>query len=79
MWGVPAGEIDSFVAKVNHERTSRSIQCKEIILTLRKGERQFDFPVLTLLPSGAKDSVPVFLAQNFKGNHTMLNDPGKTR
>jgi len=76
MWGIPAGEIDSFDAKVNHERTLESIHCKEIILTLRKGERQFDFPVLMLLPSGTKDSVPVFLAPNFKGNHILLNGPG---
>ncbi len=75
MWGIPPGHIDRFESKVHSIHTERNITYKQVILTLIKGDRSLDIPLLICLPVGADKPLPVFLAANFKGNHTVTDDP----
>lgn len=47
---------------------------KQLSLFFRKGERNLEVNVLMYLPK-TTEKVPVFLAYNFSGNHTLCNDP----
>lgn len=47
---------------------------KQLSLFFKKGDRNLEVNVLMYLPKSEK-KVPVFLAYNFSGNHTVYNDP----
>jgi len=47
---------------------------KQLSLFFKKGDRNLEVNVLMYLPKSQK-KVPVFLAYNFSGNHTVYNDP----
>jgi hypothetical protein len=47
---------------------------KQLSLFFRKGERNLEVNVLMYLPK-TMEKVPVFLAYNFTGNHTICSDP----
>lgn len=75
MWGRPPGEIDRFESRIHSIHTTGDITYKQVILTLVKGDRSLDIPLLICLPANAGEPVPVFVAPNFKGNHTVTEDP----
>ena len=47
---------------------------KQLSLFFKKGDRNLEVNVLMYLPKNT-EKVPVFLAYNFNGNHTICNDP----
>jgi len=51
---------------------------KEVRITVGQGEKTLPIDLLLYLPAKAKGPVPVFLALNFYGNHSINADPGIT-
>ena len=49
---------------------------KQVAMQLEYAGKTVDLHLLLYLPAKAKDPVPVFTGLNFRGNHTVCNDPG---
>lgn len=49
---------------------------REIRITATQGDRSHSFDLLVYRPNSVKTPVPAFLGLNFRGNHTVTEDPG---
>lgn len=75
LFGRPPEEIDGFESKLVSSKRDGSMLIQQVILTLRKGQRNLDLDLLIFLPAEAKGPVPTIIAMNFKGNHTVIKHP----
>lgn len=48
---------------------------KQVTMTLKEGERELPVEILIYLPKENQKPVPLFVGPNFRGNHTIHNDP----
>ncbi|MCX6222886.1 MAG: acetylxylan esterase [Bacteroidia bacterium] len=73
----PAGKVHltSVVVSKNENACNGQAVRTEVLLTLQKEDRKIDLSLLLFLPKSGK-KVPLFLACNFDGNHTVSADPG---
>lgn len=77
VYGKVPGIIEISEVKVwesNNDALNGLARRKQLSLFFRKGERNLEVNVLMYLPK-TMEKVPVFLAYNFTGNHTICNDP----
>ena len=49
--------------------------CKQVKFIFSNGNKKVEAILLLVLPNGPKGKVPVFVAYNFKGNHSTFADP----
>lgn len=75
LFGRPPGKIDGFESKLVSSEKDGSTLIQQVVLTLKKGQRNLDIDLLIFLPAQAKGPVPTIIAMNFKGNHTVTKHP----
>ena len=68
--------------KVTYETLSENLNfisgkatCKQVKFIFSNGNKKVEAILLLVLPNGPKGKVPVFVAYNFKGNHSTFADP----
>ena len=72
---IPEGEIDVRVQKIKEiDALDGKATMKEVKMIFSRNSRQISMDILIYLPK-SRENVPVFLALNFYGNHTIINDP----
>ncbi len=77
IYGVVPGELEISEVKVwetSYDAFDNLAVRKQLTLYFRNNNRTLELNVLMYLPK-YNQKVPVFLAYNFKGNHTIANDP----
>ncbi|MBN1818711.1 MAG: hypothetical protein JW828_15220 [Sedimentisphaerales bacterium] len=72
--GKPA-EISYALQIDNTALNGRAIR-KQITITPKVDGKTIDLNLLVYLPPNAKGPVPLFIGLNFRGNHTICDDPG---
>jgi hypothetical protein len=75
MYGRAPGAPEKAVSRVVSMHTSGKVMYKQIEIELKQGKNSLVLEVLICLPGDAREPVPVFLATNFFGNHTITSDP----
>jgi hypothetical protein len=68
------GELSATDLSVKKNALNNTAVRKEIKLTLKNGQKEFNMIILLYLPHSQKP-VPVFLGCNFGGNHTVTDEP----
>lgn len=76
MYGkVPEGEVDVDTKVMKElDALNGKATMKEVRMTFSKNGKSLSMDMLMYLPK-SNEKVPVFLGLNFKGNHTILDDP----
>jgi len=77
VYGKIPGKLEISEVKVwetSNEAINGLATRKQLSLFFKKGDRNLEVNVLMYLPK-SQQKVPVFLAYNFSGNHTVYNDP----
>ena len=76
MYGkLPEGEVEVTIKKTREKEVldGKSVM-KEVSMTFTRNKQQASMMMLIFLPKAERKS-PVFLGLNFKGNHTVFDDP----
>jgi len=68
-------KVEHEVLTINDQSLNGLATQKQIRINFHSGGKQHDMILLIYIPNNAEKPVPAFLGLNFKGNHTISDDP----
>ena len=72
---IPEGNVDIEVKRIQESETlNGKAKMKQLKMVFTRNDRQLSMDLLIFVPK-SENKVPLFLGLNFKGNHTVIDDP----